>query len=211
MNGVRLKVCGITSLPDALAAVECGASYLGFNFYRPSPRYIDPEEARKIVLAMPEGIHSVGIFVNEDHPADVRQIMKASGVGLAQLHGDESVDYCLEVGAERGIKAFRAGGDLQLARISDYPVRAVLLDAFDPRLYGGTGKTVDWRLAATVASKVRLFLAGGLNPDNVAEAVRMVQPFAVDLNSGVETAPGIKDPGKLRLLAERLELIKDDN
>ncbi|MFN7622834.1 MAG: phosphoribosylanthranilate isomerase, partial [Acidobacteriota bacterium] len=95
--------------------------------------------------------------------------------------------------------------------ISDYPVRAVLLDAFDPRLYGGTGKTVDWRLAATVASKVRLFLAGGLNPDNVAEAVRMVQPFAVDLNSGVETAPGIKDPGKLRLLAERLELIKDDN
>ncbi|MFM8395873.1 MAG: phosphoribosylanthranilate isomerase [Acidobacteriota bacterium] len=210
MSGVRLKVCGITSLADALVSIEAGAIYLGFNFYRPSPRYIDPEEARGIITALPHAIRGVGIFVNEDSPTDVRRIMNSSGVAIAQLHGDESLEYCQEVGADRVIKAFRAGGDLQLSHILDYSVRAILLDAYDPRLYGGTGKTVDWHRAATIAGKVKLFLAGGLNPDNVAEAVRIVRPFAVDLNSGVETAPGIKDPGKLRLLAERLELIKDD-
>lgn len=211
MGGVRLKVCGITSLADAQASVDCGAVYLGFNFYRPSPRYIEPEEARRIIAELPPSVLGVGIFVNEAHPSDVNRIMNASGVRLAQLHGDESVEYCEEVGADRVIKAFRAGGDLHLDRLLDYPVRAVLLDAFDSRLYGGTGKTVDWQMAAGISDRVRLFLAGGLNPDNVGEAVRLVRPFAVDLNSGVETAPGIKDAGRLRLLSERLELIKDDN
>jgi phosphoribosylanthranilate isomerase len=211
MSGVRLKVCGITSLADALVSIDCGAIYLGFNFYRPSPRYIDPQAARRITAALPPGVRGVGIFVNEERPADVLRIMEESGVTLAQLHGDESVTYCEEVGADRVIKAFRAGSNIQTARINDYRVRAILLDAFDPRLYGGTGRTVDWQIAAGIAAEVKLFLAGGLNPDNVVEAVRIVRPFAVDLNSGVETAPGIKDAGKLRLLAERLELIKDDN
>lgn len=211
MTGVRLKVCGITSITDALLAVECGASYLGFNFYPPSQRYIDPVAVREIVAALPVGVESVGIFVDEPRPADVVRILAQSGVTLAQLHGAESVGYCLEVGAERVIKAFRVGADFHSARAMEYPVRAVLLDAYDPRLHGGTGKVTDWAVAADLARRVSLFLAGGLSPDNIVAAVRTVRPYAVDLNSGVESAPGIKDANKLRLLAERLEQIKDDN
>lgn len=211
MTGVRLKVCGITSLTDARLAVECGATYLGFNFYRPSQRYIDPVAARKIVAALPVGVESVGIFVDEPDPDGVVRILEQSGVALAQLHGEESVEYCLRVGAERVIKAFRVGGDFHSARAMEYPVRAVLLDAYDPRLHGGTGKTTDWTVAADLARRVSLFLAGGLSPENIIAAVRTVRPYAVDLNSGVESAPGIKDATKLKLLAERLEQINDDN
>jgi len=208
MIEVHLKVCGITSLTDALVAVECGATYLGFNFYRPSPRFIEPEAARVITSALPAAVCSVGIFVNEPRPDDVRRIIDQSGVALAQLHGEESVAYCLEVGAERVIKAFRAGGDFHSIAVMEYPVRAILLDAYDPRLHGGTGRTADWNIAADLARRVDLFLAGGLNPENVVDAVEAVRPFAVDLNSGVESAPGIKDAAKLRRLAERLGLIK---
>ncbi|MFZ4985886.1 MAG: phosphoribosylanthranilate isomerase [Blastocatellia bacterium] len=208
MIEVHLKVCGITSLTDALVAVECGATYLGFNFYRPSPRFIEPEAARVITSALPAAVCSVGIFVNEPRPDDVRRIIDQSGVALAQLHGEESVAYCLEVGAERVIKAFRAGGDFHSIAVMEYPVRALLLDAYDPRLHGGTGRTADWNIAADLARRVDLFLAGGLNPENVVDAVEAVRPFAVDLNSGVESAPGIKDAAKLRRLAERLGLIK---
>ncbi|MEY4167920.1 MAG: N-(5-phosphoribosyl)anthranilate isomerase [Acidobacteriota bacterium] len=208
MIEVHLKVCGITSLADALVAVECGATYLGFNFYRPSPRFIEPEAARVITSALPAAVCSVGIFVNEPRPDDVRRIIDQSGVALAQLHGEESVAYCLEVGAERVIKAFRAGGDFHSIAVMEYPVRAILLDAYDPRLHGGTGRTADWNIAADLARRVDLFLAGGLNPENVVDAIEAVRPFAVDLNSGVESAPGIKDAAKLRRLAERLGLIK---
>ena len=208
MIEVHLKVCGITSLTDALVAVECGATYLGFNFYRPSPRFIEPEAARVITSALPATVCSVGIFVNEPRPDDVRRIIDQSGVALAQLHGEEGVAYCLEVGAERVIKAFRAGGDFHSIAVMEYPVRAILLDAYDPRLHGGTGRTADWNIAADLARRVDLFLAGGLNPENVVDAVEAVRPFAVDLNSGVESAPGIKDAAKLRRLAERLGLIK---
>ncbi|NBO65269.1 MAG: phosphoribosylanthranilate isomerase [Acidobacteria bacterium] len=208
--GVRLKVCGITSLTDALAAVDVGATFLGFNFYSPSPRYIEPEQARVITAQLPSAIVPVGIFVNESEPDSVISIMHQSGMRMAQLHGDESPEYCRAVGAGRVIKAFRAGGDFQFGQVMEYAVWAVLLDAFDPLLHGGTGRVADWNIAAKLAGQVDLFLAGGLTPDNVVEAVQSVAPFAVDLNSGVESAPGVKDAAKLRVLAERLELIRND-
>jgi phosphoribosylanthranilate isomerase len=204
LENPKLKVCGITSLADALACVEIGASYLGFNFYPLSPRYIEPAAARAIIEQLPAHVESVGVFVNEPAPADVLRIMKESGVQLAQLHGDETPAYCAAVGSERVIKALRAGPDFFPKQVLDYPALAILLDAYDKRLYGGTGKTVAWDVAREPAYYVKLFLAGGLTPENIAEAVREVQPFAVDVNSGVESAPGVKDHAKLQLLCDAL-------
>jgi len=202
---VKLKVCGLTSLEDACAAIDCGAEYLGFNFYPKSPRYIAPTAARPIIERLPDDVISVGVFVNEPRPEDVDEIMRASGARMAQLHGDESPDYCAGVGAERVIKALRAGDDFDARRVLDYPASAVLLDAFDAKLYGGTGKTANWAVAREAAELTRIFLAGGLSPDNILEAIRAVEPFAVDVNSGVESAPGRKDASKLQMLRNRMK------
>ena len=151
MDQVKLKVCGITSIGDARSAVDCGAEFLGFNFYRKSPRYISPEAARTIIEQLPSGVITVGIFVNEAQPQDVLEILKVSGVQLAQLHGDEDAAYCLEVGAERVIKALRVGEDFDVRQVLAYPAWAILLDAFDKTLYGGTGKTANWEVAREAA------------------------------------------------------------
>lgn len=208
MKQVQLKICGITSRADARAAIDCGAEYLGFNFYRPSPRYIAPADARRIIEQLPRAVISVGIFVNEPQPADVLEILQASGAQLAQLHGDEAPDYCAQIGAERVIKALRIGADFQPRDVLHYPATAILLDAYDKNLYGGTGKTANWELARAAAKLAKIFLAGGLSPENVAAAVRAVAPFAVDVNSGVENAPGRKDIDKLRSLQEEIERLK---
>ncbi len=204
MGLVKLKVCGITSLEDARAAIDCGAEFLGFNFYRKSPRYISPEAVRTIIEQLPSGVTTVGIFVNEAQPQDVLEILKVSGVQLAQLHGDEDAAYCMEVGAERVIKALRVGEDFEVQQILNYPAWAILLDAFDKNLYGGTGKTANWEVAREAAKLTRLFLAGGLSPENIAEAIQAVEPFAVDVNSGVESAPGVKDSARLKQLNEEM-------
>jgi phosphoribosylanthranilate isomerase len=201
---VKLKVCGITSIEDARAAIECGAQYLGFNFYPKSPRYISPESVRAIIEQLPDEIISVGVFVNESAPEDVVDILAASGARMAQLHGDESPDYCASIGSERVIKALRIGDDFDPRRVLDFPAAAILLDAFDPKLYGGTGKTTNWKVAREAAKLTKVFLAGGLSPDNVVEAIRTVEPFAIDVNSGVESAPGRKDTNKLKNLREQL-------
>jgi len=202
---VKLKVCGITSIEDARAAVDCGAEYLGFNFYPKSPRYIAPPSARAIIERLPDDIISVGVFVNESRPEDVVEILRLSGARMAQLHGDESPDYCASVGAERVIKALRVGEDFDAQRVLGYPASAILLDAFDPKLYGGTGRTANWAIAREAAKLTKVFLAGGLSPENIVEAIRAVEPFAVDVNSGVERAPGRKDAGRLRRLREEME------
>ncbi len=202
---IKLKVCGITTIEDARAAIDCGAEYLGFNFYPKSPRYISPQSARAIIERLPDEIISVGVFVNEARPEDVIEILQTSGARMAQLHGDESPDYCAQVGAERVIKALRAGDDFDARRVLDYPASAILLDAFDAKLYGGTGKTANWAIAREVARLAKIFLAGGLSPDNIVEAIRAVEPFAVDVNSGVESAPGRKDAVKLKRLKEEME------
>ena len=201
---VRLKVCGVTSLEDARAAIDCGAEYLGFNFYAKSPRYIEPSSAHAIIERLPDDIICVGVFVNEPRPEDVIEILRVSGARVAQLHGDESPDYCAGVGAERVIKALRIGDDFDARRVLDYPAAAILLDAFDAKLYGGTGKTANWAMAREAAKLTRVFLAGGLSPDNIVEAIRAVEPFAVDVNSGVESAPGRKDFAKLKSLERKI-------
>ena len=203
---VKLKVCGITSLADAQAAVAAGAEFLGFNFYRPSPRYIAPERAREIIDQLPETTISVGVFVNESSPDEVLAIVEKAGIELAQLHGDETPEYCARVGSDRVIKALRAGADFEAVRVCDYPAAAILLDAYDAKLYGGTGKTTNWEAARAAARLVKLFLAGGLGPENISAAIGAVDPYAVDVNSGVESAPGRKDHEKLRRL--KLELKK---
>jgi phosphoribosylanthranilate isomerase len=135
----------------------------------------------------------------------VVEILRVSGAQMAQLHGDESQDYCAGVGAERVIKALRIGDDFDARRVLDYPASAILLDAFDAKLYGGTGKTANWEIAREAAKLTRVFLAGGLSPDNIVEAIRAVEPFAVDVNSGVESAPGRKDASKLLALSFKMK------
>ncbi len=202
---VKLKICGLTSLEDARAAIDCGAEYLGFIFYPKSPRYIAPTAARAIIERLPGDIVSVGVFVNEPRPEDVVEVLRASGARMAQLHGDESPAFCASVGAERVIKALRVSDDFDARRVLDYPASAILLDAFDAKLYGGTGRTVNWAIAREAARLTKVFLSGGLSPDNIVEAIRAVEPFAVDVNSGVESAPGRKDAGRLRRLKDEVE------
>jgi phosphoribosylanthranilate isomerase len=202
---VRLKVCGITSLNDARVAIDCGATYLGFNFYAKSPRYISPSDAWQIISQLPPDIISVGVFVNEPFPEDVIRLMNGSGCQYAQLHGDETAEYCDRVGHERVIRALRVSPDFDVQSATAYPAAAVLLDAYDAKLYGGTGRTVNWQTAREVAESVQVFLAGGLSPDNIIEAVTTVRPFAVDVNSGVESAPGYKDADKLKQLRRALD------
>lgn len=203
---VKLKVCGITNYEDACAAIEAGAEFLGFNFYAPSPRYIAPEAARAIIEKLPPEIINVGVFVNEARPELVHQKMMVSGTTVAQLHGDEDELYCRMVGAARVIKVLRIGRKFDLESLTGFPALAFLIDAFDTKLFGGTGKTSNWDIARDIAQVANVFLAGGLMPENIGEAIRQVQPYAVDVNSGVETYPGRKDKDKLQALQIALKV-----
>jgi phosphoribosylanthranilate isomerase len=195
----RVKVCGITKLEDALAALEAGADMLGFNFYARSPRYVAPAAAREIIERLPEGAACVGVFVNEATPSDVERIAREAGLDAVQLHGDETPAYCQSLRGLTTIKALRVGGDYEVETAADFDTDAVLLDAYVPGERGGTGHTFDWSIAARTRERVpQLFLAGGLTPDNVAAAVAAVRPYAVDVCSGVETSPGRKSPELIR-------------
>jgi len=195
---MKVKICGITSLEDAQAAVDAGADMLGFNFAdeaKSKSRYIDPDEARRIIAQLPEGVETVAVTVNEA-PDRIRAYLEF--VDCVQLHGEETPEACTTIG-DRAIKAFRVGPDFTPASVLEYPVETVLLDAYVPGERGGTGETCDWDTArATVAQGKALILAGGLTPENVADAVRAVQPYAVDAAGGVERAPGKKDHERVR-------------
>ena len=195
---VLVKICGVTNLPDALAAVEAGAGALGFNFYARSPRYVEPAAARRIIAHLPPGVLTVGVFVNEDEPAHVAHRAAAAGVAAVQLHGDESPTYCAALTLPV-IKALRVGPDFVPEQAMHYGAHAILLDAHSPQAFGGTGRVFDWSHARRTRELVpRLFLAGGLTPENVGAAIAAVEPFAVDVCSGIEAAPGRKDLDKLR-------------
>jgi phosphoribosylanthranilate isomerase len=188
-----VKVCGITNLEDALAAIEAGADMLGFNFYARSPRYITPADARRIVERLPRSVSCVGVFVNEPSPEDVLEIARESGVSAAQLHGDETPDFCRALRGLTTIKALRVGKDYGVDSAASFETDAVLLDAYTADAFGGTGHTFDWTLARATREVVdRLFLAGGLKVENVAAAIESVGPYAIDVCSGVETSPGRK-------------------
>jgi len=196
---VRVKVCGITNLEDALAAVDSGADALGFIF-APSPRRVTPEQATDIVAALPVFVNKVGVFL--DHPLnEVLSIMKMCGLDTAQLHGTESADYCRAL-FPGVIKSFRVKDGSVLAHLPQYRAGAYLLDGYDPVLPGGTGQGFDWDIARRAAQHGPIILSGGLNPDNVNRAIAQASPYAVDVCSGVESAPGRKDHGKLRAFVE---------
>src|SRR6266849_4872050 len=196
---VRIKICGITNLEDALACADAGANLLGFNFYSGSPRYIEPEAARKIIGQLPGAILTVGVFVDAGEPEEVARLADAAGVAAVQLHGNESPSYCRELDGRFVIKALRANEGFKPESAAEYKTDAVLLDAFDQSLRGGTGKTFDWSIARSTKTKVpKLILAGGLGPENVAEAVASVQPYAVDACSSLESSPGRKDIARVR-------------
>jgi phosphoribosylanthranilate isomerase len=188
-----VKVCGITNLEDALAALAAGADMLGFNFYARSPRYVETAVAWRVIEHLPEGVECVGVFVNESSPEAVLEIARESGVSAVQLHGDETPEFCRALEGFETIKALRVGRDYVVEKAAAFSTDAVLLDAYAPDAFGGTGHTFDWALArATREAVPRLFLAGGLKPSNVAAAIDAVGPHAVDVCSGVETSPGRK-------------------
>lgn len=194
----RVKICGITQLEDAHLAVELGATALGFNFYPPSPRYIAPEVAWAIIQSLPPLLMAVGVFADETHGRRVAEVARRAGVGAVQLHGprfpadgDWLEDYRL-------IRAVAVRSGMKAEEMAGLQASAFLLDSYDSELRGGTGKTFDWNLAREAKRYGPIILAGGLTPGNVGRAVREVRPYAVDVASGVESAPGKKDPTKLR-------------
>jgi phosphoribosylanthranilate isomerase len=196
-----IKICGMTNPEDALHAAECGAHAVGFIFYPKSPRYVAPETARSIIRRLPSGISKVGVFVNED-PDEVMAVAAFCGLDFIQLHGNETPEYCRQISGFDAIKAFspRTGDDIPEA--GEYEVRAVLVDAYAPGVYGGTGKTSDWEFAVRLKEHYPLILSGGLHSGNIVEALKKVFPCAVDINSGVEISPGRKDSGKVREIIE---------
>jgi len=194
---VKVKICGITSLEDALTAVAAGADALGFVFHSASPRHISPEQAADIIKQLPPFIQTVGLFVNEARDT-VNTTADQCGLDIIQLHGEESPGYCDSV-RRRVIKAYRVKDISTLDSLVQYHVSGCLLDAWSPAAHGGTGQTFNWEIAAEAAKRGhRIVLAGGLTPDNIAEAVRRVNPYAVDVSSGVESSPGHKDAEKIR-------------
>jgi phosphoribosylanthranilate isomerase len=200
---VRVKICGITNVEDALLACELGAAAIGLNFYEKSPRCISPFMASKIIGKLPPFVAPVGVFVNWQS-APVTSLAKALGLAAAQLHGDEPPKIVNEIAKKVFvIKALHAGKGSALPQFAKYRgVTAFLLDSPHSGQYGGTGRTADWTLAQTAAKSHRILLAGGLTPENVAEAILTVRPYAVDVTSGVESKPGKKDSVTLRAFFE---------
>ncbi len=205
---VRVKICGLTRQEDARLAVELGTSALGFIFYPRSPRYISPEEAREIIAQLPPLVTTVGVFVNEP-PESVWEVVSRTGIDLVQLHGEESPEYC-ELFFPRVIKALRLKSAEDLEKIPAYQgkVRAILLDTYVRDIPGGTGQSFNWSWAREAKRYgLPIILAGGLHPGNIKEALKEVQPYGIDLSSGVESSPGRKDPEKLRALFRELASI----
>lgn len=196
---VRVKICGVTNWPDARLACDLGAHALGFNFYPKSPRSISPAAAWDIIRRLPPFVVPVGVFVNWS-PGAVIALSQSLRLGAAQLHGDESAAVVAAVSRHvSAIKALRVGPGFPSAKIKSFrSASAFLLDAAGTGLYGGSGKTADWQFARRIAKSHKIILAGGLTAENVAEAIREVHPYAVDVASGIESRPGKKDPRKLR-------------
>jgi phosphoribosylanthranilate isomerase len=200
---VQVKICGITNFADARAAVDAGADMLGFNFFRPSPRFIEPHHARDIITRLrtelgERSLTIVGVFVDDPSPASLVRIAATTGIDAVQLHGDESIEYCRRLKELQPdlivIKVLRAGDGFEPDGAVRYEVDAIMLDSFHSDLRGGTGRVFDWTVGRRMRDLVpQLFLAGGLSPENVARAIAEVRPDAVDACSSIESSPGRKD------------------
>jgi len=202
----RIKICGLTRTEDVLAAVRLGADALGFIFVQESPRRVNPETVAEIIRRISPLVTRVGVFKDQD-PEWIRGVVAQCGLHIVQLHGQESPEYCKSLGLEF-IKAFRIRDEASLKPLGAYhPLalrKAFLLDTFVPGQAGGTGKTFDWRLAQMASEFSPIILSGGINPENVGEAIARVRPFAVDVSSGVEEAPGKKDPARIEAFMNRV-------
>jgi phosphoribosylanthranilate isomerase len=203
MQKVLVKICGIRTYDEARAALDCGANFLGFNLWNKSPRYIQPIEAKGIIQRLKPFNYSIGVFVNEERK-NLVDIVNVTNIFSVQLHGDESLEYCQSLGYLRIIKAFRVGEEFDIdvlknfCGLKNFHVDSFLLDSKVKGEYGGTGKCFDWRIAREAQQIVPIILAGGINIENVAEAIDYVRPFAVDVCSGVEAEPGRKDLQKMK-------------
>ncbi|MEJ2696468.1 MAG: phosphoribosylanthranilate isomerase [Candidatus Sulfobium sp.] len=198
---VKVKICGITNLEDAGAAVGYGADALGFVFYRNSPRFISPEKASSIIRSLPSFVVSVGVFVNET-PENIQSILSSTGLDVIQLHGEETPDMCAF--SRRVVKAIRVKSLESLSPLEGFRnlVSAFLLDTYTPDSLGGTGRIFNWDIAVEAKQFGRVILAGGLTPENVAAAVGRVRPYAVDVSSGIEHRKGKKDHEKMKRFIE---------
>ncbi|MCD6175012.1 MAG: phosphoribosylanthranilate isomerase [Planctomycetes bacterium] len=199
---VKIKICGITNLDDAQAAIEMGADILGFNFYRQSPRYIETNEAEKIICKLPGFVDIAGVFVNANRP-DIRELTDSGLLNWVQFHGDETSEFCSQFNAWNlhTIKAVRVRSVEDIDRAQEFETFSLLFDAFDPNQYGGTGKTFDWSLLRKYPHRV--FLAGGINPDNVSDALE-TDVYGIDICSGIESEPGKKDHPKMKQLFDNI-------
>ena len=202
MVRVKVKICGITNVKDALAAIEMGADMLGFNFFPDSPRYVEVDQFMKIVNKLPTFIDTVGVFVNAEH-GKIKRLVDDGYLNWVQVHGNETVEYCdtLNYLHTRTIKAVRVQSAMDIIQAMRYSTDALLFDAYNPKLYGGTGETFDWNLISNINRRV--FLAGGITPENACEAVEH-GVYGIDVCSGIESEPGIKDHEKMRLLFDNI-------
>lgn len=197
----RVKICGVTSAADGVMAAEAGADMIGLMFYERSPRYVTLPQAVEIARALPQFVTRVGVFVNPDESLVMRAISEC-GLGLLQFHGEEAPDFCSGFGI-MSMKAIRVRDAESLKQLENFRTDAFLLDAYSKDALGGTGEKFNWDLAVEAQRFGKpLFLAGGLTDENVADAVRRVKPFAVDVSSGVESAPGKKDPARVKAFIE---------
>jgi phosphoribosylanthranilate isomerase len=195
---VRVKICGITNLPDALAAIKAGSDALGFVFYQKSPRYISPDKAREIIRQLPQRVRKVGVFVKAQEKT-IKSIAKTCALDILQFHGRESPEFCRRFKGYRIIKSFRVKGRLDLRQLRQYEVFAYLFDSFSKAKLGGTGRQFNWKLLKGLSGIKRpVFLSGGLNQQNVQKAVSTVHPMWVDVSSSVEVSPGKKDAAKVK-------------
>ena len=202
MITVKVKICGITTLEDAQAAVDMGADILGFNFYPKSPRYIEPGKAEKIISNLPGFVDIAGVFVNANRQ-DIRSLTDTGMLNWVQFHGDETSDFCNQFNAWNlnTIKAIRVRSAEDIEQAQGFETSSLLFDAFDPNCYGGTGKTFDWSLLKKYPRRV--FLAGGINPDNISKAIE-TDVYGVDICSGIESEPGKKDHQKMKQLFDKI-------
>jgi phosphoribosylanthranilate isomerase len=196
-----VKICGVTSIEDARLCVDAGADAIGLNFSAESPRVVSIEVARAIRAVLPPHVLCVGVFVDADHD-ELLRVKREVGLGCLQLHGDESAELVSRL-LPHAYKAIRVRGESLHADVARFPGEHVLLDAYVPGVHGGTGARFDWHLAAGFSNTRKLTLAGGLHPDNVAEAIASVRPFCVDVASGVELNPRRKDPERVRSFVTR--------
>jgi phosphoribosylanthranilate isomerase len=202
----KVKICGITNYDDAAAATEMGADLLGFNFYPKSPRYVPPAEAAAIIRRLPAFIDVSGVFVNSTLE-EIREIAALCQLDWVQLHGDENSEFCrwLAYDSAKTMKALRIKDASDLTQVDRYSTDAILLDAFDPKRYGGTGLTFDWNIIGHIGK--RIFLAGGINPQNAAQAVEL-GVYGIDVCSGVEAKPGKKDRKKMKALFDNIRHLR---